>query len=245
MNLTYLRYEIVRTFRNRRFFIFSLIFPLILFLLIAGPVRGDHNFQGTGISAATYLMVGMAGFGAMGAAISGGARISAERQVGWNRQLRITPLTTRSYFRAKVVASYLMALLSIGLLYAAGVSLGVHMAIADWVHMTLLMLVALAPFAALGIVAGHLLTPDAIGPAMGGAMALFALIGGSWGPIVKAGSTIATVVKLIPSYWLVQAGQAALGAKGWPTEGWAVVAAWTVGLAVLGGRVYQRDTKKV
>ena len=37
--LTYLRYEVLRTWRNRRFLIFSLVFPLILFLAIAGPHR--------------------------------------------------------------------------------------------------------------------------------------------------------------------------------------------------------------
>ena len=36
MNATYLRMEIMRTFRNRRFFIFSLVFPLVFFYLIAG-----------------------------------------------------------------------------------------------------------------------------------------------------------------------------------------------------------------
>ena len=34
---TYVRYEVLRTFRNRRFFIFSLIFPVTMYLLIAGP----------------------------------------------------------------------------------------------------------------------------------------------------------------------------------------------------------------
>ena len=49
--------------------------------------------------------------------------------------------------------------------------------------MTGLILVGLIPFAALGIMLGHLLTPDSIGPAMGGGIALLALIGGTWGPI--------------------------------------------------------------
>jgi len=34
---TYLRYEVLRTFRNRRFLVFSLGFPLLLFFLIGGP----------------------------------------------------------------------------------------------------------------------------------------------------------------------------------------------------------------
>ena len=35
--LAYTRFELVRAFRNRRFFFFSLAFPLVLYLLIAGP----------------------------------------------------------------------------------------------------------------------------------------------------------------------------------------------------------------
>ena len=35
MNTAYLRFELLRTFRNRRFFIFSLGFPLVLYFLIA------------------------------------------------------------------------------------------------------------------------------------------------------------------------------------------------------------------
>ena len=35
----YARYELTRTFRNRRLFIFSFGFPLVLFYAIAGPNR--------------------------------------------------------------------------------------------------------------------------------------------------------------------------------------------------------------
>ena len=107
---TYMRYELLRTFRNRRFFIFSVGFPLVLFFLIAGPNRHNHNFASTGLSAPLFYMVGLAAFGTMNAMLSSGARIASERQAGWNRQLRITQLSTRTYFRAKVVTAYLMAL---------------------------------------------------------------------------------------------------------------------------------------
>ena len=39
---------------------FSLIFPLILYLLIAGPDRHDHDVGGTGLSAPLYFMVSIA-----------------------------------------------------------------------------------------------------------------------------------------------------------------------------------------
>src|SRR6202043_245970 len=99
--LSYTRYELVRTLRNRRFFVLSLGFPLVLFFLIAGPQRNVHNLGGTGISAPMYFMVGMVAFGTMSAVLSCGARIAAERAAGWNRQLRISPLSTRAYFLAK------------------------------------------------------------------------------------------------------------------------------------------------
>ncbi len=105
--------------RNRRFFILSLGFPLVLYFLIAGPNRNVHNLGGTGISAPLYYMVGMVAFGTMSAMLSCGARIAAERAVGWNRQLRISPLSTRAYFRAKVLTAYLMALLSMVVLYVS------------------------------------------------------------------------------------------------------------------------------
>ena len=89
-----------------RFFIFSLVFPLALFLVIAGPNRDDDDLGGRRSRVPLYYMVGMAGYGAMIAVIAGGARIAAERSVGWNRQLRLTPLPARSYFRAKVLTGY-------------------------------------------------------------------------------------------------------------------------------------------
>ena len=59
--------------------------------------------------------------------ISTGARIAGERQAGWTRQLRITPLSSRAYFRAKVLTAYAMAGLDLASLYIAGAILGVSL----------------------------------------------------------------------------------------------------------------------
>ena len=89
------------------------------------------------ISFITFYMVSMAGYGAMIAATSGGARIAAERAVGWTRQLRITPLPVRTYFRTKVITAYVMAIASIVLLFVAGLAYGVRLdSIGRWVGMT-------------------------------------------------------------------------------------------------------------
>ncbi|HEV3033379.1 MAG TPA: ABC transporter permease [Solirubrobacteraceae bacterium] len=244
MPLLYTRYELLRTLRNRRFFLLSLGFPLVLYFVIVSPNRDVHDFDGSGISFAVYYMVGLASFGTMGAMLSCGGRIAAERAVGWNRQLRITPLTPRAYFRVKVLTGYMMAVISLLALYAAGISLGVSLTADEWLQMTGLILVGLVPFAALGILLGHLLTPDSIGPAMGGGISLLALLGGTWFPLAKHGF-LHDLAQCVPSYWLVQASHVALGGRPWSTLGWVVMAAWTVVLGALAARAYRRDTGRI
>jgi ABC-2 type transport system permease protein len=240
-SLTYLRYELLRTVRNTRFFIFSLIFPLILFFVVAGA---NKSLTLGGIPFPTYYLAGMISWGTMAAVLAGGARIAAERSVGWNRQLRLTPLTPRTYFRAKVITGYALAAVSIVLLCAAGVSLGVHLSPSRWATMIGLILLGLIPFAALGVWLGHVLTVDSMGPALGGITALFALLGGAWGPIGQSGFML-RLIELLPSYWLVQAGHVAYTGETWPAKAWIVIAVWAAVFTGLAARAYRRDTQRV
>lgn len=239
----YIRYELLRTFRNRRFFIFSFGFPLVLYFLIAGPNRHESSLGGSGISAPLYYMVGLATFGSMNAMLATGARIAAERQTGWNRQLRTTPLSTRTYFRAKVLTAYIVAVASLVLLALAGTTMGVRLPAHDWGRMAWLMLVGLIPFAVLGITIGHLVAADSIGPVIGGMTALLAFLGGVWFPITGHGA-LHDIAQVLPSFWLVQAAHIAIGGSGWGSRGWVVVGAWTAGLVVVAARAYRRDTRK-
>lgn len=240
--LAFTRFELIRTVRSKRFFVLSLVMPLGLYLLIAGANRNVGNLAGTGMSAPLYFMVGLAAFGAIAASLSSGVRIAADRAAGWTRQLRLTPLPARAYLRSKVVSSYVMALLAIGLLYAAGVLLGVRLAPDAWLRMTLLMVVGLVPFAALGVILGHVLSVDSVGPAMGGVVSLLAFLGGAWFPV--GDGVLGDIARWLPSYWLVQASRAALGGS-WSVQGWLVVTAWSVAFAALAGYAYRRDTQRV
>jgi ABC-2 type transport system permease protein len=249
---TYVKFELLRTVRNRRSFIFSLIFPLIMYFLLAAPNRHNHNFGGTAsnpthIFAPQYYMLGLLAFGTMIAVLSCGARIATERAAGWNRQLRLTPLSPRMYFRAKILTGYLMAVIAIILLYASGIALGVRIHPFDnWLRMTGLVLVALIPFAALGIAIGHLMTPDSIGPAMGGITSLFAFLGGTWFPITGHGF-FQDLCKALPSYWLTQAGHIGFGGTTdpWGSRGWLTIAVWAVACGAFAMWAYRRDTGRV
>jgi ABC-2 type transport system permease protein len=244
MNRAYLRYELLRTLRNRRFLFLSLGFPLVFYLLVAGSSRDVKNLGDSGLSAPLYYMVGLVSFGAMSAMLSSGARIAAERQAGWHRQIRVTPLPPRAYLRAKVLTGYAMALLTMLVLFLAGAAFGVSLPAGRWLEMIGLILVGLIPFAALGILMGHLLSIDAIGPAMGGGVALLAFLGGTWFPIPEHG-LLHVVGQLLPSYWLVQAGHVALGGAAWGRQGWLTVGIWSLLLARLAMLAFRRDTARV
>jgi ABC-2 type transport system permease protein len=238
--VTYARMEVLRTLRNRFFLFFSLGFPLILFYIIGGPNSSEDDFQGTGLNAAVYYMVSLAAFGAMNAMVSSGSRIALERDAGWTRQLRISPLTSGAYFGAKLVTGFICAIATILLLFVAGLTLGVDLSAGEYLKTVLLMLIALIPIAALGIWMGHVLSADSTGPAIGGGTALLALLSGTWFPITDG--FIRQLGELLPSWWLVQASRNAIGAESWPLKAWVVLAVWTVVLTALARRAYMRDS---
>jgi ABC-2 type transport system permease protein len=238
----FVRYELIRTFRNRRFFVFTVGFPLVLYFLIAAPNRHEHDLAGSGISAPLYFMVGLAALGTMNAVVGSGARIAFERVTGWTRQLRLTPLRPRAYLGTKVAAGYLSALLTIMALYAAGLLLGVHLSAGRWLQMTGLLLLGLLPFAALGIMLGHLLGVEAVGPTIGGLSGLLGFLGGVWFPL--GNGVMRDIAQALPSFWLVQASHVSLGGQDWNATGWLVVAAWTVALSLLAAYAYRRDTAR-
>ena len=238
----YVRYELKRNLRNRRFFVFSVGFPLVLYFLIASPNKHEQSFSGSGIPIPLYFMVGLASLGAMNATVGAGGRIAFERVAGWTRQLRLTPLRASVYLGTKVLVAYVTALLTIVVLYAAGLSLGVSLSVGNWLQMTGLLLVGLLPFAALGIVIGHLVGAEAVGPTIGGLSGLLGFLGGVWFPI--GDGVMGEIARALPSYWLVRASHVSLGGPGWSALGWLVVFAWTILLSLLAAYAYRRDTAR-
>ncbi len=239
---TYIRYELLRSFRNWRFVISSLAYPVILYLAVASSQR-HHRFDG--VAFPLYFMAGMATVGAMTAVISSGARIAADRSAGWARQVRITPLRARDYLGAKVLGGFLAAALAIALVSLSGTALGVRLSVGEWATMIGLILVGLVPLIMLGILLGHRLNSDSIAPAVGGTVMLLAVLGGAYGFLLAKSGALFAAIKLLPSYWLVQAGKTASGGGAWPAEAWIVIAVWTIALAPLAVLAYRRDTSRV
>ena len=239
---THLRYEVLRVLRNRAFYAVTLALPLVLFF---GVASGQRHATFNGTSFPLYFMTAMAVYGSMFAVVGPGARIARDIAGGWSRQLRITPLRARTDLTAKVVTGYVLAVPTLALLYLAGASLGVRLAAGQWLELTGLILVGLAPFVVIGFVLGYLMPVDALTPALGGIVVLFSLFGGVYGIELAKSGPLFDFMKALPSYWLVQAGKSVvLGSGGWPAQAWLVIAAWTVVLLPVAGFAYRRTAAR-
>ena len=238
MNLAYLRAEGVRTLRNPRYLLFTLGIPLLLFLLIGNAYRGEV----AGVSAQTWYMINMATFGAMGAVLGTGARIAVERDAGWNRQLRLTPLTPRAYVVGKVVVGMGLALPAMLLVGAAGALTGkVHLDAGQWLEVLLVTWVALLPLAAVGVGIGYLSRGDGAQAVNSGVLLLLSMFGGLWFPLDGAPAWMSDIAHALPTYWLGQVSRAPITGS-WPAlAGWAVLAAWALVAARVAARRYRVD----
>ena len=115
---TLIRLEITRAVRNRKFLFFSVVYPAVLFLLIAGTSGTSDKVPGTGLSTVMFMMVAMASFGALTAVLMGNSeRIAKEREKGWVRQLRLTSLPGRGYVAAKIASAAVVSLPSIVIVF--------------------------------------------------------------------------------------------------------------------------------
>lgn len=144
-----LRAQQLLFWRNREAAFFSFLFPIILLVLL-GSVYGDEPIEG--VSAATYLVVGLLGYGLAATAFAGLAiTLVVRREAGLLKRVRGTPLGAGTYLSA-VIASMVIV---IALQAVAQLLIGRYLLGADWPEAPASFAAAIAlgaaSFAALGI----------------------------------------------------------------------------------------------
>jgi ABC-2 type transport system permease protein len=242
VNLTYLRMEIRRLVRNRRLLVFSMLMPAILILVLGDTYTGDID----GVSAKAYLMVSMGLLGSMSAAIGSGGTIAVERGLGWNRQLRLTPLNPGKYVLSKVVLSLVMALPPLVIAYLLGtLALGVRLPAGTWLLVGLGSWLGALPFAALGVVLGYLARPDSVQQVSGLLFMLLAAFGGLWVPVEIMPHLMRSIAEFTPAYWVGQVARGPLFHHGQLSlHALAILLAWAAGLGLVALRRFQADTAR-
>ena len=118
-NLTVLKLEVRRMLRNRRTLLFTMVTPIVLFLIFGLNKAYADQTDGRG-NVSAFIMISMALYGAVLATTSGGAMVAVERVQGWSRQLRITPLSPVAYIVIKVLTAMVLGAASVAAVYIVG-----------------------------------------------------------------------------------------------------------------------------
>jgi ABC-2 type transport system permease protein len=245
LNLTVLGLEVRRLLRNRRTVLFTMVLPVVFFLIFGLNKAYANQSDGHG-NVSAFIMISMALYGAILATTSGGAMVSIERAAGWSRQLRVTPLSPVAYIIIKMLTALVLGLSSVVAVYVVGMLTGKpSMPGYLWIVTGLCVWIGSLVFAAFGLFMGYLLPTENVMQILSFALILFAFGGGLFIPLTQFPHLLQTIAEYTPLYGLNQLVHA-------PLLGGSIHAAWAanavIWLAIFtGGAVwrFRQDTARV
>ncbi len=191
--------ETLKVLRNPYYVFWSLAMPILFYFLftkiINTGVDDKQQWQ-------THYLMSMTIFSIMGSSIMTlGIRLVQERTEGWSRFMRITPLSEYSYFFAKMMAQTVIHILSILVIFAAGIIInGVSLSFQEWLLSGLWILAGSLPFLALGSLIGTMKRVDTASGISNILYMALAIMGGMWMPIEILPGTMQAIAKWLPSY---------------------------------------------
>ena len=244
-NVTVLGLEIRRMLRNRRTLLFTMVLPVVFFLIFGLNSQYANQRAGHG-NVSAFVMISMALYGGILATTSGGAMVSIERAAGWSRQLRLTPLAPVAYIAIKMLTALVLGLGSVVAVYVVGRLTGKpSMPGYLWLVTGLCVWVGSLVFAAFGLFMGYLLPTENVMQILSFALVLFAFGGGLFIPLSQFPHVLQTIAEFTPLYGLNQLVHA-------PLLGVGVHVAWAanaiVWLAIFAGGAtwrFRKDTARV
>jgi ABC-2 type transport system permease protein len=181
----------------------------------------------------------------MMAALGQAFNIVTERSLGWNRQLRVTPLSGTGYLLSKVVAALAVSLVSIVLLILVSiVVLGANLSLLGWSMAALGLWIGVIPFALIAVLIGQFAKPSYAQPLFLIVFFGLSILGGLWIPLQIMPDWVSTIAQAVPSYWLNRLGQLGASVTGNVLEPVLVLAGWSIVLAFFIVWRYRRDSAR-
>lgn len=240
--LRLIRIEIRRTLRNRRALVFCVVMPVFFYLMFSRVQPNAAETLGRGTVGA-WLMVNLALFGAIGASATGGAAVSIEREHGWTRQLRLTPLGPLTWILTKAIGALVGALVAAGAVFMAGAASGARMVWWAWPVCLVAVLVLSLVFSIFGVMVAYLVPSENSAQILAFANTALAFAGGLFVPL-PAGSSWELASRFTPMWGVRMLASSPLDTGPFPV--WAVVnvVAWVAGFAVVAMWRMSRDTSR-
>lgn len=237
--VAYGRFEGLRLLRNSGFIGPAVIIPTVMYLVFT---RLGNNAGKADV--ASYLMISMACFGAVGAALSNGLSAIEERELDWLRQLRTTPLPAVGMVIARALLGVLAAIPPIVVVLLVGAVVNsVQLSPARWAATAGTLVLAATPFALLGVAIGYGVKTQ-LAQQLSMLLNLgLALVGGLWIPANNFPAALAKLSAWTPTSAYAGLGRAAGGIRSLAAGDVATLAGWTVAFLVLAVVVCSRAVR--
>jgi len=197
--------EMKNLIRNRQYFGFTVLFPVMMLLLFASIFTG--TIDGTGVQVSQVYVAGIIGSSLMSTAFVGLAiGIATERDAGLLKRLAGTPMPKAAYFIGKIGMVLIVSVIQTTVMLVLGVSLfGVSLprSFDAWSTFGWVFLLGVTASTLLGISAGGLIR-DAKSAAAVMNLPFVALqfISGVWITVDQLPSWLVKVSQVFPLHWI-------------------------------------------
>lgn len=248
--------EVRANLRVPEFLVGAVSVPILLYAMFGSAEAGSTLPDGTPVAA--MMAVSFAAYGIVSLAIfTFGVDVAQERDRGWLRTRRVTPLPTWVYFAAKVVMALVYATLILAGITAFAVVLGdVRLPVATWLRLWPILLSGAVVFSTFGFAIAWLVRPRAAS-AIGNLLFLpLSFASGFFFPLSELPTFLAQAAPWLPTYhfgrvvWAQLATPADVetwlgvpaGGSMWPHLAW--MAGSFVGFGLLALYGFRRDRER-
>lgn len=232
--------EVRRTLREPGFVVFGFGMPVLMYLLFTRI--GGGAAEGW----AAMAMVGMAAYGALGAAMGQGSVLAEDKTLGWLRQLRVTPLRPVEVVAGRMLTASVVVLPAIALVLLTGVLVnGVSLHVWQWGALVLLLWAGTTPFTLLGLGNGYRLSAQTTGLVNVACTVLLSLVGGLWFPTTLFPEWLQDFAWWTPANRFVELGLSVVRGS-LPSLGTvSVLACWLALFGAYAVHAYRRASRRV
>jgi len=219
--------ELLQFWRVPLFSTSCLTLPIMLFVFFGLPHRHE---QIDGISGAAYFL---AVFGCYATTLvmvfCFGIAIATERGQNAAVLMRATPLRPSVYLGAKLVTALAFALLTLLVLFAFAIVVGVELGAASWFAITWRLLLGSIPFLAMGFALGQLTGPNSAPAVINVVYMPMAFASGMLIPYPALPEFVHRIAPYLPTYRYAQLAWGAVGIK---TDSLVTILLWLFGYSV-------------
>ncbi|MFE7605358.1 ABC transporter permease [Brachybacterium paraconglomeratum] len=226
--LRYAAHTTAMTLTNVAFMVFTIALPVGMYLLFSMMFGAEAEGQARGL-----VMINMAAYGGLGAAVTAGTQIQEDQRNGFLRQLVVAGLSPRSFLIGSVIAASAVIVPALAAVGLVGLATGVEASPGRFLLTLVVLWLGLLPTILIGLVLGMVLRGAA---AMAGGvvtMMAMAIFGGLWMPLEMFPQWMQELGRLLPTYWISSLGQWSLQGAELPVTGLVVIGAWTLVLGAL------------